>query len=137
MGFTANADSELAAYARPGAGGFPTQAARGAAYAAQLRRDFDRPHVAGANLWDWADSWGEKANWGLVSLAGRPYGPSHPCPIAAPTPTATGLRGKGPTAPPRRAIAAGFTGAVAAANRSLLWAFRREMRTIQAIAHGR
>ena len=137
MGFTANANSELAAYARPGAGGFPTQAARGAAYAAQLRRDFDRPHVAGAKLWDWADSWGEKANWGLVSLVGRPYGPSHPCPIATATPTATGLRGKGPTAPPRRAIAAGFTGAVAAANRSLLWAFRREMRTIQALAHGR
>lgn len=137
MGFTANADSDLAAYTRHGANGLPTQAARGAAYAAQLQRDFDRPRVAGAKLWDWADSWGEKANWGLVSLSGRPYGPIHPCTVSAPMPTAAGLRANPRATPSRRGHEASFTGEVAAANRSLLWAFRRQLRAIRALAHGR
>ncbi len=121
MGFTANAASDVAAYPRHGPGNYPSQPARAAAYARRLQLDLRRPQIAGAKLWAWGDSWSEKANWGLVSLRGRPYGPRAPC---------TTTSGATPAQE-------GFTGGVAAANRALLRALRRQLTgALQAAAHG-
>lgn len=85
-GMPANPDSDLAAFANPDSPGvYTTQAARGAAYAAQVQADFDwsgssaagalagSENVVGSKFWAWTDSWGERTNWGLVTFLDNPY----------------------------------------------------------------
>ncbi|MGH9505470.1 MAG: hypothetical protein ACRD13_00970, partial [Terriglobales bacterium] len=142
MGFTANADSDLAVYPRSrGAGNYPSQGARAMAYRQALESDFSRPQVAGAKLWAWGDSWSEKANWGLVSLTGRPYdgsidvrGPQRGS-AARPTcarprfrPADSAARSRAVTPP----AAGSFLAGVVAANHALLRRFAAALRC----AHG-
>ncbi|MGH9467272.1 MAG: hypothetical protein ACRD1Y_07945, partial [Terriglobales bacterium] len=85
-GMPANPDSDLAAYPNPDSPDvYTTQAARGAAYAAQVEAAFGwqgssaagslagSANVVGSKFWAWTDSWGEKTNWGLVSFLDNPY----------------------------------------------------------------
>ncbi len=74
IGATANGDTDdLAIYPDPSDPFFPTQRARGEWYASELRRYLSYPNVCGIKWWAWQDSWGEKANWGLVSFEDDPY----------------------------------------------------------------
>ncbi len=81
LGLAANRDSELKRFPRGAAGiaQFPTQAARGKAYARKvlggygMRTPGGMAPIIGVTYWDYADSWAEKMNWGLVGLDGRPY----------------------------------------------------------------
>ncbi len=127
MGFTANADSDLAVYPRSrGAGNYPSQGARAMAYRQALESDFSRPQIAGAKLWAWGDSWSEKANWGLVSLTGRPYDGSGARPRFRPADSAARSRAVTPPA------AGSFLAGVVAANHALLRRFAAALRC----AHG-
>ncbi len=79
-GMAANADSDLFGYAPPpGTLSYATQAARGAAYAAVLERDFSQAStsglraMAGMKFWALVDSWPEKTNWGLVTFLDNAY----------------------------------------------------------------
>lgn len=83
VGFTANPDSDLYAYSH--LGDVATQAARAAEYASTLDQLYayagsasdgslaGSQNFAGMKFWAWSDSWGEKANWGLVSLLDNAY----------------------------------------------------------------
>jgi hypothetical protein len=80
-GMVANADSSLWRHSYPEAGTpvLPTQEERGAAYVTRVTQGFDattatgvKP-VVGIKLWSYSDSWGDKANWGLVSLSDNAY----------------------------------------------------------------
>jgi hypothetical protein len=82
--FVANPDSALWRYPQPEElPGWPrlatTQAERGQRYADKLKFLFEvaTPEgvhpVAGIKLWSWTDSWGEKVNFGLVSLSDNAY----------------------------------------------------------------
>jgi hypothetical protein len=76
VGATANADSALFRYP----GDYPTQQARGAWYAQTLQSYFDatptgggvRP-IMGIQFWEFLDNYGEKKNFGLVSLSDNAY----------------------------------------------------------------
>ncbi len=83
-GMPANPDSDLSAYPNPDSPNvYLTQAARGAAYAAQVEDDFaysgpaaagdGSQNVIGSKFWAWTDSWGEQTNWGLVSFLDNAY----------------------------------------------------------------
>jgi hypothetical protein len=71
----ANADSALAAYPNTTAGvAFDTQTARGQAYCNMMTAQLQTAHTAkgvkpyiGVYWWEYADNWGEKLNWGLVT----------------------------------------------------------------------
>lgn len=82
-GITANPDSDLSGYSHTG--DLATQGARGSAYAqitSQLwnwagssaagKLAGSRNYV-GDKWWAWSDSWGEKANWGLVTFLDNAY----------------------------------------------------------------
>ncbi len=81
LGLAANRDSELNRFPRGTAGivQYPTQAARGRAYARKVMYGYRMctpggiEPIIGVTYWDYADSWAEKMNWGLVGLDGRPY----------------------------------------------------------------
>jgi hypothetical protein len=74
IGATANADSpDLSGFPDASTPSFATQQARGEWYASELRRYLSYPNVCGVKWWAWEDSWGEKANWGLVSFEDEPY----------------------------------------------------------------
>lgn len=76
---TANADSAFWRY-KGGTSDFPTQQARGADYAdvaatfptGAYSANGSRPYV-GVVWWQYLDNWGEKADWGLVSLSDNAY----------------------------------------------------------------
>lgn len=77
---TANADSALFAFSDRHVGGFATQAARGQAYydtvttlqAMAVTATGSHPYV-GTAWWQYTDNWGEKLNWGLVTLLDNAY----------------------------------------------------------------
>ncbi len=78
-GLAANRDSELSGYPGPEGSDYASQADRGRLYQQNLdflvharAADGSCP-VVGLKLWAWSDSWGEKANWGLVDLLDHPY----------------------------------------------------------------
>jgi len=76
---TANADSAFWRY-KGGPSDFPTQQARGEDYlnaaatfpTGQYSANGSRPYV-GVVWWQYLDNWGEKADWGLVSLSDNAY----------------------------------------------------------------
>ncbi|MGH9416111.1 MAG: hypothetical protein ACRD01_05735, partial [Terriglobales bacterium] len=85
-GMPANPASDLSAFANPDSPDvYPTQEARGAAYAAQVEAAAamtgstaaggaaGSQNVIGSKFWAWTDSWGEKTNWGLVTFLDNPY----------------------------------------------------------------
>jgi hypothetical protein len=80
-GMVANADSALwrYPYKTEVTPVLPTQAERGRRYAARVMEDFmaSTPKgikpIVGIKLWSYTDSWGEKANWGLVSFLDNAY----------------------------------------------------------------
>lgn len=74
-GTTANPDSGRFRYTMEAAGWvLSTQAARGALYAADVNHLLTRTlRCVGLSWWSWADSYGEQANWGLVSLLDNAY----------------------------------------------------------------
>jgi putative Ig domain-containing protein len=75
---TANSDSALFSY--PDSGAFSTQQSRGQNYlntvmtypTASYTANGTRPYV-GVLWWQYLDNWGEKLNWGLVSLMDNAY----------------------------------------------------------------
>ncbi len=78
-GMTANPDSSLWRYPNPEAVGLNTQGERGQKYADRENFLFGaqtslglRP-IIGFKWWAYVDSWGEKANWGLVSFLDNAY----------------------------------------------------------------
>ena len=86
-GYTANPDSALYAYPDSPPGDsvayqytFPDQAARGDNYGGRMSFLLNSAVTAtgshtitGLKFWAWSDSWGEKRNWGLVSLRDNAY----------------------------------------------------------------
>ena len=78
LGRTANADSAMWRYRSEG--GSDTQVERAQYYASQVKAQFDavapsagvKPSV-GFLWWEFHDNWGEKANWGLVTLSDNAY----------------------------------------------------------------
>jgi len=76
---TANADSAFWRY-KGGPSDFPTQAKRGQDYSSaastfatgKYSANGSRPYV-GVVWWQYLDNWGEKADWGLVSLSDNAY----------------------------------------------------------------
>jgi hypothetical protein len=79
-GVVANPDSGLWRFPNPALDyAVATQADRGRRYAARVEFLLSatsfrgtRP-VAGLKFWEWTDNWGEKRNWGLVSLRDNAY----------------------------------------------------------------
>ncbi len=84
-GFWANADSYMSPYPNTQSV-FNTQAQRGQYYATQMNRFLSAQISSGCNCgfsgtypltgmlwWQYYDSWGEKANWGLVTPRDDPY----------------------------------------------------------------
>lgn len=83
VGFTANPDSDLFAFAHLGDVG--TQPLRAAEYSGTLDQLYGftgspaagslagSQNFVGMKFWAWSDSWGEKANWGLVSVLDNAY----------------------------------------------------------------
>lgn len=80
-GMVANGDSALFRYpyVQDVTPGLPTQEQRGATYASYVLHDYtattasgSRPFV-GAKFWALTDSWGEKRNWGLLTLSDNAY----------------------------------------------------------------
>ncbi len=77
---SANGDSELANFGKTNLNNYKSQAARSAAYSANLNALFDyqatstgvMPYVGYLN-YSWLDAWGEKNNWGLVDLMDNAY----------------------------------------------------------------
>ena len=82
LGTTANADSALYRYPGGTRGYFtePTQAKRGEYYQnaintlvnATVTQTGNKPFI-GLEWWQYLDNWGEKSNWGLVSLSDNAY----------------------------------------------------------------
>ncbi|MGH9468403.1 MAG: hypothetical protein ACRD1Y_13705 [Terriglobales bacterium] len=80
-GMVANPDSALFEFPNAGAGAlrFPTQAARGRAYAQAILDEWEHTTAAGVHpvvgtkFWSFADSWTEKMNWGLVTPRDNAY----------------------------------------------------------------
>ncbi len=76
----ANPDSCLWRHPNPPAQ-FATQQARGQAYASTMSGMLTQMHVSSTGTYPWigsvwwalVDSWGEKADWGLISLEDNPY----------------------------------------------------------------
>jgi FG-GAP-like repeat/FG-GAP repeat len=74
-GVTANADSALWRDPQPfgQSPALTTQDIRGRRYADRLAFLLTQPTVVGLKWWALADSWAERANWGLVSLRDNAY----------------------------------------------------------------
>lgn len=77
---SANPDSALWRYANPYGQSATTQADRGTAYTNEIgftamakETATGTEPVVGATYWAWHDDWGQKANWGLVTLLDNAY----------------------------------------------------------------
>jgi hypothetical protein len=78
---SANPDSALSAYTNnPAPLGYPTQAARGAAYAAMVTAQLETSHTTAGNYpyigvywWEYVDNFGEQLNWGIVTHLDNAY----------------------------------------------------------------
>jgi agarase len=79
FGFTANSDSALYSYKSVNPSDAKTQVQRGQKYEEKLKKIFTTKSsngtylVTGIQLWAWTDHWGEKSNWGLVTIRDNAY----------------------------------------------------------------